>query len=158
MPELTIEDLQSCLEKASKILVDTNKDLENENYIFELLFLKRINDQFIEIKSKDSAEIIDEDLYLSVPEKARWKNIQSQTKEIGLSINQAFKDLEANNDGLEGILSSTDFTSIPDDILKEIINLFSELQLADSNLNDRELMARLYPAIFYTDYRDLIID
>ena len=80
------------------------------------MFLKRLNDVFVETAKRMEEE--EEDDYgwydrdehqFFVPEGARWEDIRSKTQDIGDAINKAFEKLEEENASLQGVLATIDF-------------------------------------------------
>ncbi len=156
MSKLTLEELKSHLWESANILRGSIDPSDYKNYIFGLLFLKRMNDVFIENRK----EIIDEygeeyaedqDFYTKskvyVPKRARWSTIKEQNEDIGAAINKAFVVLEQENSPLEGVLTTVDFNDkdrLPDSILEKLIQHYTDLDLSNENLADPDLLGRGY--------------
>jgi type I restriction enzyme M protein len=95
---------------------------EYKDYIFGMLFLKRLSDAFEEEqekviqtyiskgKTQKEAESFaqDEDEYNTffVPENARWKYLKNLHHDIGAELNKATEAIEEHNPTLEGVLVS----------------------------------------------------
>jgi type I restriction enzyme M protein len=118
-----------------------------------MLFLKRLSDVFEEECEKVSEEHGEEfandsdfhDFY--VPERARWENIQQVSQDIGATLNKAFEVLEEENELLEGVLVSIDFNDkerLPDHVLDELVQHFSQYRLRNEDLEDPDLLGRAY--------------
>jgi len=154
--KLTLDELQSHLWESANILRGSIDSSDYKNYIFGLLFLKRLNDVFMEnreeILAKYGEEVVDDpDFYTEshvyVPERARWENIKEKTQDIGAEINKAFEVLEQENNVLEGVLTPVDFNDkerLPDDVLERLIMHYSELELSNDKLDDPDLLGRAY--------------
>lgn len=137
MAKMNLETLESHLWKSADILRGHIDAADYKNYIFGLLFLKRISDCFEEEAEKILQEKGDKKLAYEerdnhdffVPEKARWDYLKSRTQNIGEAINKANDLLEEENpESLEGVLSTIDFNDkdrLPDNILSQLINHFS---------------------------------
>ncbi|MFC7061039.1 type I restriction-modification system subunit M [Halobacillus seohaensis] len=154
MSKLTLSQLESHLWESANILRGSIDSSDYKNYIFGLLFLKRLNDVFVETaKAIEQEEGDDYGWYdrdehqFFVPERARWAFIQSQTQDIGSAINKAFEALEEENQSLEGVLASIDFNDkekLPDKLLLQLIQHFSSLNLGNEHLSEPDMLGRAY--------------
>lgn len=153
---------------------------EYKSYIFGMLFLKRINDQFVEkteelerkFKAEGRPEAQARELLklpqvyapvFYVPENARWSFTKSNgtldgvlyvTEDIGTYLNKALAAVEdANNETLSGVLKTIDFNKtggndkkrlLTDEKLKDLIQEFDKLNLADSNLEFPDVLGAAY--------------
>src|SRR6056297_1841048 len=156
MSKLTLEELESHLWESANILRGSIDSADYKNYIFGLLFLKRMNDVFMENRKEIIEEYgeelaDDQDFYTKskvyVPERARWSEIKKQTEDIGAAINKAFVVLEQENPPLEGVLTTVDFNDkdrLPDSVLEKLIQHYTDLNLSNKNLGDADLLGRAY--------------
>jgi type I restriction enzyme M protein len=156
MSKLTLEELESHLWESANILRGSIDSADYKNYIFGLLFLKRMNDVFMEnrehIIEEYGQEVVDDpDFYTEskvfIPERARWSAIKEQTEDIGAAINKAFVVLEQENSVLEGVLTTVDFNDkdrLPDSVLEKLIQHYTDLKLGNENLEDADLLGRAY--------------
>jgi len=104
--KLKQEDLEKFLWKSADILRGSIDSSEYKHYIFGLLFLKRLSDQFDEEREQVEGDPEDPDNYLFfVPERARWNNIRNVSEGIGNAIDKAFEALEEANSSLVEVLS-----------------------------------------------------
>lgn len=156
MSKLTQQQLESHLWESANILRGSIDSSDYKSYIFGLLFLKRINDVFEEqqeaLFEKHGEKIgdllkDDPDQYqFYVPEKARWDEVRSKGQDIGTAINVAFEALENDNATLEGVLTTIDFNRevLTDDILQQLLQHFSLLNLQNRNLSEPDILGRAY--------------
>lgn len=150
---LNLDILKSHLWESANILRGSIDSSDYKNYIFGMLFLKRLSDAFEEkceeIK-KEHGEVFvkDRDFHdYYVPERAIWSNIAKVTQDIGAAINKAFEELEEENQSLEGVLVTIDYNDkerLPDNVLEELIQHFSKINLSNSHLEDPDILGRAY--------------
>ncbi len=156
MDKVNLELLKSHLWKSADILRGHIDAADYKNYIFGLLFLKRISDVFDEeveriLRETGNRKIALEDRdyhAFFVPEKARWSRLQTLTQNIGEAINKANDMLEEENpDSLEAVLSAVDFNDkdrLPDHILAQLINHFSQIRLRNEDLEKPDILGDAY--------------
>ncbi len=165
MEKLTLEKLEKTLWDAADILRGELNAAQYMDYIFGLLFLKRLNDQFeaeqLEKKEEFKAmglpgeEInllvedpnIYENFYL--PERARWSNLKDITINIGPELDKAFKAIEdePKNSELNGVLTTANYNDkerVPDKKLSQLLILFSSVNLASKNLENKDVLGNAY--------------
>ena len=147
---ITIEDLQSYLWN-SAVLLRTNIDAgAYKQYIFPLLFFKRICDVYDEECQRIMDEYADEEALefeenhrFQVPKGAHWNDVRSVSENVGVAIVEAFRKVEnANIDKLQGIFGDGAWTNknrLPDRLLKELIEHFSTKTLSIENCPEDEL-------------------
>ncbi len=165
MEKLTIQKLEKTLWDAADILRGELNAAQYMDYIFGLLFLKRMNDQF-EIEQKKKIEefaemglpeeevnllIEDPSIYENfyVPERARWSKLKDLTLNIGPELDKAFKAIEdePKNAELTGVLTTANYNDkerVPDKKLSQLLILFSELPLANENLESKDILGNAY--------------
>jgi type I restriction enzyme M protein len=148
MDKINLEKLESHLWKSVDILKGHIDAADYKNYIFGLLFLKRISDVFDEeaekIADKKIAYVDHDCRDFFVPKKAHWGFLKSLTQNIGEAINIANDSLEEENpESLEGVLSVVDFNDkerLPDHILSQLINHFSQIRLRNEDLEKPDIL------------------
>lgn len=99
--KLTREQLERYLWAAADVLRGSIDSSDYKNYIFGLLFLKRLSDRFAEECEALIAEGIDpedrDEHQFYVPPRARWAEIARATTAIGEVLNRASEALEEHS-------------------------------------------------------------
>ncbi|MEK7333520.1 MAG: type I restriction-modification system subunit M [Nitrospirota bacterium] len=156
MDKITLEKLEAHLWESANILRGSIDASDYKNYIFGLLFLKRLSDVFDEEGERIEKETKDKELAwktpdeheFDVPKKAHWNYIKTKTQNLGEILNTANEKFEeANVEKLEGVLSATDFNDkdrLPDEILSKLIAHFSNIYLRNENLSEPDILGRAY--------------
>ena len=149
---LTTQELQSKLWQAADILRGQIDSADYKNYIFSLLFLKRLSDRFDEEVEAAVAAGVPRDVAVTdmdehqfaVPPEAHWNQIRSTPMNLGEAINVAGSAIEEANVGrLDGVLGGTNWNDETklgspvnrEGIIRRLLNHFSDLDLSDRNLN-----------------------
>ena len=128
---------------------------EYKNVVLGLIFLKYISDKFDQRYQElvDEGEGFEEDRdeYLAeniffVPESARWATVAAaaHTPEIGKVIDEAMRQIEAENDKLKNILPKNFARQELDKRrLGEVVDLFTNVQMAEKG-DTRDILGRTY--------------
>ena len=148
---ITQEELESYL-WGSAVLLRTSIDAgAYKQYIFPLLFFKRISDVYDEecerileeYDGDESALEWEENHLFMVPSGAHWKDVRAKSENIGAALVDAFAKIQnANLDKLQGIFGDAAWTNknrLPDRLLKDLIEHFSSLTLSLENCPEDEL-------------------
>jgi len=156
MRKISLEALQAHLWKSADILRGHIDAADYKNYIFGLLFLKRLSDVFEEeaekiLKDTDDRRVAYEDRDYHdffIPERARWDKLKSITQNIGEALNKANEAIEDENpETLSGVLTPVDFNDkdrLPDHTLSALINHFSTLRLRNQDLEKPDILGDAY--------------
>jgi len=148
---MTQKELETYLWGAAKVLRGTIDAGDYKQYIFPLLFFKRICDVYDEEFEKALKESNGEMEYASfaehhqfiVPKKAHWNKVRETTTNVGMAIQNAMREIEkANPDTLYGIFGDASWTNkerLSDATLINLIEHFSQLKMNLSNVPDDKL-------------------
>ena len=150
---LTMQELGSTLWQAADILRGQIDSADYKNYIFSILFLKRLSDRFDEEVESAVSSGVPRDVALTdpdeheffVPESARWPALAGVSMNAGEALNMASHAIEEANDGrLDGVLTGVNWNDESklgspanrERIIRSLLTHFSGLDLRDENLRD----------------------
>jgi type I restriction enzyme M protein len=154
--KLTVDRLEGYLWSAADILRGSIDSSDYKNFIFGILFLKRLSDRFeeeCEILVKDGDDPEDKDNHqFFVPKRARWVEIQKVATDLGSTLNKACSQLEEANHSLEGVLAGIDYNDERklgdaknrDVVLGRLVQHFSKLSLKNADLSEPDMLGRAY--------------
>ncbi|WP_163518249.1 type I restriction-modification system subunit M [Gelidibacter japonicus] len=148
---MTQKELEKYLWGAATQLRGTIDAGDYKQYIFPLLFFKRICDVYDEEFEK-ALEVSDGDLeyaafaenhHFVVPENAHWNKVRETTVNVGIAIQDAMRDIEkANPETLYGIFGDASWTNknrLSDETLTNLIEHYSQHKLNQANVPDDQL-------------------
>ncbi len=150
---VTRQELESKLWQAADILRGQIDSADYKNYIFSILFLKRLSDRFNEEVEQAQASgtprevaLVDHDEHeFFVPESARWTAITGASMNLGETLNVASHAIEEASGGrLDGVLTGTNWNDETklgspanrERIIRSLLNHFGDLDLSDENLRE----------------------
>ena len=147
--KITIDELEKYL-WGSAVLLRTHVDAgAYKQYIFPLLFFKRLSDVYDEecekIRKEYGEEALDweENHQFMIPEGAHWNDVRNVSQDVGKAIKDAFHAIEvANSEKLTGIFGDASWTNknrLPDRLLKDLMEHFSSKTLSIENCPADEL-------------------
>jgi type I restriction enzyme M protein len=128
---------------------------EYKNVVLGLIFLKYISDRFeqkhAELVAEGEGFEEDRDEYEAdgifwVPRDARWEAVASaaHTPEVGKVIDNAMRQIEAENDSLKGILPKNFARQELDKrMLGDVVDLFTNVKMASEG-NTQDVLGRTY--------------
>ena len=154
MAQITIDTLKSFLWAAAENLRGQIDAAGYKEYIFPLLFFKRISDvydeqyaAFVAEGGEEYAEMQAMELPIRIPDGEHWQDVRQVTENVGQRLVEAFIAIEQANParendgrligGLEGIFGPkdgwTNKSKMPDYIITSIIEDFSRYNLSLSS-------------------------
>jgi type I restriction enzyme M protein len=147
---ITLEELKSYLWNSAVLLRTHIGAGSYKQYIFPLLFFKRISDVWNEECNQALEEYGDEEVAFfpeihcfNLPNGHHWKDVRETSENVGVAIVNAFRAIErANANKLMGVFGDGAWTNknrLPDELLKDMIEHFSTLTLSIENCPEDEL-------------------
>lgn len=148
---MTQQELEKYLWGAATTLRGTIDAGDYKQYIFPLLFFKRISDVYEEEFEKAMAEsdgdaeyaAFAENHHFQIPEGAHWKDVREVTVNVGQALQNAMRAIEqANPDTLQGIFGDASWTNkdrLSDAMLTNLIEHYSQHTLNLANVPDDKL-------------------
>ncbi len=121
-----------------------------KQYVFPLLFFKRLSDVYLEEYNEalelheGDAEYAAMSMYhrFDIPEEASWEKVRNTSKDIGEAIQNALRLIEAKNERLHGVFGDAQWTNkerLPDHLLSDLIQHFSKIPLGIKSVAQDDL-------------------
>ena len=148
---ITQQQLESYLWGAAVLLRGTIDAGDYKQFIFPLLFFKRLCDVYDEETQSALAEsggdkkfaAFPENHRFQVPAEGHWRELRKVAKNVGRTLQTAMRAIEtANPDKLYGIFGDAQWTNkdrLSDAMLRDLIEHFSSLELSVAALPEDEL-------------------
>lgn len=141
---LTLGELEQYLGAAADLLRGSIDQADFKQYIFPLMFFKRISDVYLEEYGHALADsggdhefaAFAENHRFAIPEGCLWQDVRDRTENIGQVLVTAFREIEkANPDTLYGIFGNAAWTNkdkLSDSKLADLIEHFSTKPLTNA--------------------------
>lgn len=148
---MTQQELEKYLWGAATALRGTIDAGDYKQYIFPLLFFKRICDVYDEefetalAESDNDLEYasFDENHHFQIPAGSHWRDVRATTTNVGMALQEAMRAIEkANPETLFGIFGDASWTNkdrLSDEILNNLIEHYSQYKLNLANVPDDQL-------------------
>lgn len=158
-PEIIeLSDLKKWLWGSANIMRGTVDSSDFKNYIFGLIFIKRLSDVFDErvatvVEEEECSQeeaidiILEDNPEQFVPVDARWANLVEKTENVGESIDEAFAEIERQNPSLEKVLTAIQFgdkEKLSNELLMRLLRHFNQHKLGNKNLYKPDLLGDAY--------------
>jgi len=163
MQKLDLTTLEKKLWDCADILRGTLNSSQYMEYIFGMMFLKRINDQFDSERNEKEdryqnlpKEALDKVLEDSaayktffIPKQARWNKFKDMNLNIGAELDKAFKAIEdePKNAELVGVLTTANYNDkerVPDGKLNQLLQIFDAMNLSNDGLESPDILGDAY--------------
>ena len=149
--QISIDELERYLWQAAVDLRGQIDAAAYKDYIFPLVFFKRICDvhdeeyqHYVDEGGEEYADMMMKESPIQIPKDAHWKVVFNHTENIGQALVDAFREIENANPGkkiddrvvggLEGIFGDkaiwTNKNKMPDAIIRNLLNSFNKLTLS----------------------------
>ncbi|PZM80223.1 MAG: SAM-dependent DNA methyltransferase [Candidatus Margulisiibacteriota bacterium] len=149
---LSQQQLESMLWGAAEHLRGQIDASDYKQYIFPLLFYKRLSDVYqdeyeaaltFSEGDKEYAELPEQHRFV-IPSLARWEKLRETTTNIGEFIQKALRNIEKTNSRLYGVFGDAQWTNkerLPDHLLASLVEHFSRIPLGINAVKQDDLGA-----------------
>lgn len=163
MTKLNLQQLETKLWDCANVLRGSLSSAQYMDYIFGMMFLKRMNDQFDLERMKISEEkaelpeaflnemLEDASSYdtFFVPKQARWEKLKNLNLNIGPELDKAFHAIEdePKNSELVGVLTTANYNDkerVPDAKLNQLLQIFDGMNLSNEGLEKHDILGDAY--------------
>ena len=146
---ITQKQLEDLLWGAAVLLRGQIEASDYKQYIFPLLFYKRMYDVYheeyieaLELYEDDELAKKPEQHRFVIPDNARWSVVQSTTNDVGKVLKDALRAIEKSNPRLYGVFGDAVWANkerLPDHLLVSLINHFSQIPLGVKDIDQDDL-------------------
>lgn len=165
MEKLTLQQLELKLWECADVLRGELSATQYMDYIFGMLFLKRMNYDFSSERSirerefkeqgmveEEVNELLDDpSIYEAfyIPVQARWDKLRDLNLNIGPELDKAFKAIEdePKNSELIGVLTTVNYNDkerVPDKKLSQLLLIFDGMNLSNEYLESEDILGDAY--------------
>jgi len=150
MSTMSNKKLEELLWGAAEFLRGQIDASDYKQYVFPLLFYKRLSDVYLE-EYNEALELHEGDAEyaampmfhrFNIPSEAAWEKVRNTSKNIGEAIQNALRLIEANNPRLHGVFGDAQWTNkerLPDHLLADLIEHFSKIPLGIKSVAQDDL-------------------
>ncbi|CAI1745909.1 Probable type I restriction enzyme BthVORF4518P M protein [Serratia marcescens] len=150
MSTMSNKKLEELLWGAAEFLRGQIDASDYKQYVFPLLFYKRLSDVYLE-EYNEALELHEGDVEyaampmfhrFNIPSEAAWEKVRNTSKNIGEAIQNALRLIEANNPRLHGVFGDAQWTNkerLPDHLLADLIEHFSKIPLGIKSVAQDDL-------------------
>ena len=150
MSTMSNKKLEELLWGAAEFLRGQIDASDYKQYVFPLLFYKRLSDVYLE-EYNEALELHEGDAEyaampmfhrFNIPSEASWEKVRNTSKNIGEAIQNALRLIEANNPRLHGVFGDAQWTNkerLPDHLLADLIEHFSKIPLGIKSVAQDDL-------------------
>ena len=149
--QISLDELEKYLWQAAVDLRGQIDAAAYKDYIFPLVFFKRICDvrdeeyqKYVEDGGEEYADMMIQESPIQIPADAHWRKVFNVSENIGQTLVDAFRQIEVANPGkkidnrivggLEGIFGDkaiwTNKNKMPDAVIRNLLNSFNKLTLS----------------------------
>ncbi len=147
--QITQSELESYLWGAAVLLRGFIDAGDYKQFIFPLMFFKRLCDVYDEERARALDEVGDdfpEYHRFQIPDGAHWQDVRAVAQNIGVAIQDAMRDIEKVNPLLDGIFGDAPWTNknrLSDATLTDLLEHFSTQTLSRARVNE-DLLGQAY--------------